>query len=133
MATHAVGQVIYLVTTILILSLALFAYERSIEPLYGSVPTAYYLAHVLYGATTVAFFVPAPSPALCQFLLGVLLCAAPTTTYWVGALTARKLGDPKWGPVTTHLVVLAPIFFVGTSTHLNVRAVTQSVVMLGSP
>lgn len=120
MAIHIAGQVLHLAATVLVLSLALFAYERSIEPLYGSVPTAYYLAHVLYGACTVAYFAPAPSPALSQFILGALLVAAPTTTYWVGLLTGRHVADPKWGPVATHLIVLAPIFFVGTSMHLNV-------------
>jgi len=125
MAIHIAGQVFHLVTTVLILSLALFAYERSIEPLYGSVPTAYYLAHVLYGASTVAYFAPAPSLAMSQFILTALLCAAPTTTYWVGVLTGRH-GDPKYGPLVTHLVVLAPIFFIGTSMHLNVSPYSVS-------
>jgi hypothetical protein len=84
-----IGRVIHLFSTILVLALALFAYERSIEPLYGSIPTAYYLAHILYGACTIAYFAPAPPAAVSQFLLGASLCAAPTTTYWVGALTGR--------------------------------------------
>jgi hypothetical protein len=100
MAIHVAAQVIHLVITVLVLSFALFAYERSIEPLYGSVPTAYYLAHVLYGASTVAYFAPAPSLAVSQFLFGALLCAAPTTTYWVGALTGRH-GHLKYGLVIT--------------------------------
>jgi hypothetical protein len=119
MAIHLAGQVVHLVITALVLSLALFAYERSIEPLYGSVSTAYYLAHVLYGASTVAYFAPAPSLAVSQFILAALLCAAPTTTYWVAVLTGRY-GDPKLGPLVTHLIVVAPIFLVGTSMHLNV-------------
>jgi hypothetical protein len=119
MAIHLAGQVAHLVITTLVLSLALFAYERSIEPLYGSVATAYYLAHVLYGACTVAYFVPAPSPAVSQLILAALLCTAPTSTYWVAVLTGRY-GDPKLGPLVTHLVVVAPIFLVGTSMHLNV-------------
>lgn len=125
MAIQIARQAFHLLTTVLVLCLTLFAYERSIEPLYGSVPTAYYLPYILYATTTISCFIPVPSLPVSQFLLGLFLCAAPTTTYWVGVLTGRH-GDPKFGPLATHLVVLAPIFFVGTSMHLNVSHLSLS-------
>jgi hypothetical protein len=112
-------DIVHLAITLLALALVLFAYERSIEPLYGSVPASYYLSHVILAATAVALIGSAPVLPTACLVFGILLCAAPTTTYRVAAVTGRHLTS-SWGSTITHLAVLAPIFYVGSAMHLNV-------------
>lgn len=114
-------RLFYLLASIAGLSLALLAYQRTVEPLYGSAATDYYLTQVLYAVTTVIYFGPSPSPATTHLILGVLLCAAPTTAYWTSALTARY-GNPIWGPAVTHVLVLAPIYYLGSCLHMMVSS-----------
>lgn len=108
-------DVFHLASTISILSLALFAYERSVEPLYGSVPTCYYLLHVISVSTLISAF----TPALGVRLFGFSLFAAAITSYRIAALSARHC-DSTWGPVITHSLVLAPVFYFSVSMHHKV-------------
>ncbi|KZP20218.1 S-adenosyl-L-methionine-dependent methyltransferase [Athelia psychrophila] len=110
-------RLVYLVVSIAALSLALLAYERIVQPIYGAGATGHWLTNVLYGVTTIIFFGPAPSPATTHFALGVLLCAAPLSAYWIAVLTARY-GDPVWGPAVTHALVIAPIYYLGSVLHM---------------
>lgn len=108
-------DVSHLASTISILSFALFAYERSVEPLYGSVPTGYYLPYVISAATLISAF----TPALGIRPFGYSLFAAAITSYRVAALSARHC-DATWGPVITHLLVLAPVFYLAVPMHHKV-------------
>jgi hypothetical protein len=94
------------------LSLAIFAYERTLVPLYALGPTQFLLNKIV--CATIAFsslglFTLSISKAI--LLAGILLSAAPTTSYWVAVLTSR-MRDPLSGPVITHIVVMAPIVYV---------------------
>ena len=106
---------VHLTSTISILSFALFAYERSVEPLYGYVPTHYYLPHLISASTLISAF----TPALGVRLFGFSLFAAAITSYRIAALSARHC-DSTWGPVITHLLVLAPVFYLAVSMHQKV-------------
>lgn len=39
------------------------------------------------------------------------MTAMPWSSYWVAVLTGR-MGDVIWGPVVTHLTVLAPVLYL---------------------
>lgn len=119
MAVHVILRIVHLFATLLALSLALLAYERTVEPIYGSGPTGYYLSQSLYGITTIAYFLPSPSISTAHLVLGILLCAAPTTAYRLAMITAR-FKNPVWGPAITHALVLVPIFYAGLSLNINV-------------
>lgn len=114
-------QVMHLASTLSVLSLALFAYERSVEPLYGSTPTGFYLPHFILASIALAFSAPVLSVQTSQFIFGISLCAVPITAHRVAVLTGRH-GDATWGPIITHLLVLAPIFYSGSSIHRNVSS-----------
>lgn len=122
MAVSKALHVVHLAITLIALALVLFAYERSVEPLYGSVPAGYYLSHVILATTTVALIAPIPVLPTAYLVFGILLCAAPTTTYRIAVLTGRHI-IPAWGSTVTHLFVLVPIFYVGSSIHLNVSII----------
>ncbi len=66
-------------------------------------------------------------PAWPSVLLGgVLLCSMPQTAYWVAVYTGQ-MGDVIWGPVITHLSVLAPVLLLGVAVVkvLQVRTLPQ--------
>jgi hypothetical protein len=94
------------------LSLLVFAYERALVPLYGSGPTNYLLDTILLAAMLApvahSFSLSASRSLLCA---AIALSAAPNTTYWVGAITARRK-DPVLGPAITHAVMLGPLVFI---------------------
>lgn len=112
-------HVFHLATTLLTLALILFAYERSIEPIYGSVPARYYLSHVILAVIGVAVIGPTPVLPAARVAFGILLCAAPMATHRLAVLTGRLI-TPSLGSTITHLFVIAPIFYVGSSMHVNV-------------
>ncbi|KAI1796216.1 S-adenosyl-L-methionine-dependent methyltransferase [Ganoderma leucocontextum] len=99
---------------LLVLSLITWAYRRALEPQYGSAPPALHLSKIVWSASILGSF--APSIPLSRATLGLafLLYALPTSSYWAAAYTAR-LGDPIWGPVATHLIVLLPVLSLGVA------------------
>jgi hypothetical protein len=102
----------------LLLSLVLFAYKRSLVPLYASVPTQYTLEKTVLFTTIGVAFSPiwfSTNNILCG---GVLLAAAPSTAYWLAAITAR-MRDPLWGPMITHALVLVPIVYFFTTIAIR--------------
>jgi hypothetical protein len=90
-----------------LLSLAIFAYERAVIPLYASGPTRYLLNTIILASIGLAglFSISAKKTL---FITSLLLACAPSTSHWVAVYTAR-MGDPLWGPAVTHVVVIAPI------------------------
>jgi hypothetical protein len=103
-------------------SLAIFAYERTLVPLYGSEPTHFHINKVVLGALVASALVPARWSTDVAFLLGTaLLSALPASAYWVAVHTSRWR-DPLWGPVVTHLLLIAPVVYVLASIvkRLNV-------------
>ena len=110
------------------LSVATFAYARTLQPLYGAAATAYHLNKVVWAVCIAGTMTPA-LPAWPSILMsGVLLCAMPKTAYWAAAYTGR-MGDPVWGPVGTHAGVLLPVLYFGVAMvkELQVRGVHASV------
>jgi hypothetical protein len=90
------------------LSLALFAYERTLVPLYGAGLTRYALNKFVFTAVALAGLEFAHFSACLPLI--TLLSIAPSTSYWTAVHTAR-LGDPLWGLVVTHSVVIFPIVY----------------------
>lgn len=108
------------------LSLVTFGYQHALEPLYGSAPTQYHLNKVVWVACILGSFT-ATLPLLPIMLVsGILLTVVGFTSYWVAALTGR-IGDVILGPLITHLVVLAPILFLGVA---SVKALQVSLSLL---
>lgn len=100
------------VTSIVPLSLVLFAYERGLVPLYGSGPTTNLLGTIILGAVAIAAVQPFKVSTAGNWLLaGMALSAAPNAAYWVAVLSSRRK-DPVWGPIFTHAVVLVPLILV---------------------
>lgn len=103
---------------VLPVSLARFAYERAVIPLYGSVPTQFLLNKIIL-ATILIAAVTARRPSTRDLLLSSGgLYAAPLTTHWVAVLTSRWR-DPIWGPAITHVIVFAPIAYGLTTFAMN--------------
>ncbi|EGO27683.1 hypothetical protein SERLADRAFT_367251 [Serpula lacrymans var. lacrymans S7.9] len=100
------------------LSVFTSTYERSITPLFASVPTGKYLPHVLYGTVALTFIVPRLTTSRASIALAVFCLLAPITSYRLGAYAAR-FRDPIKGPLTTHVMVLAPVVFAGASIIRN--------------
>ena len=99
------------VTTLLTLSLVTHEYIRILEPLYATAPVQYHLNKVIWSAVILSSLVPT-LPKASILVAGILITVLPTSAYWVAAYTARN-HDVIWGPVITHLSVLAPILYLG--------------------
>lgn len=103
------------------LSIATFAYERTLLPLYGAAATRHHLNKVIWGAAIVGMFAPSLPPWPAFVGTGTLLCIMPQTAYWAAVYTGR-MGDAIWGPVITHLSVLAPALCLGFSVVKELQA-----------
>lgn len=96
---------------LLLLSLALFAYERTLIPIYGNAPTSFLFNKMLLATVAMAAVKPINVTASRNWLYAAtLLYLAPMATYWVAVWTSRRK-DPLWGPAVTHLVVLSPMVY----------------------
>ena len=108
------------------LSLVTFGYQHVLEPLYGSAPTQLHLNKIVWVACILGSFT-ATLPLLPMMLAsGILLTTMGYTSYWVAVYTGR-MGDVILGPLITHLVVLAPVLFLGVA---SVKALQVSLVLL---
>lgn len=96
------------------LSLVTWAYRRALEPQYGSAPASLHLGKIVWSASILGSFAPTVPLGRGTLGLALLLYALPNATYYVAAYTAR-LGDPIWGPVATHLIVLLPVLSLGVA------------------
>ncbi|PCH41195.1 spermidine synthase [Wolfiporia cocos MD-104 SS10] len=102
------------VTILLGLSLVVFAYRRSLTPLYGPVPTDLHLNKIAWAACIVGSFAPAIPIGSATLIAGILLCLMPNTAYWVAVYTGR-MGDATLGPVATHMLVVVPVIALGVA------------------
>lgn len=111
-------------------SIATYAYDRALLPLYGQAATQHHLNKIAWSICTIGTLTPSLPIWPCILAAGVWLCAMPQTTYWV-AVYSGHLGDPIWGPVLTHLVVIAPLMFLATAVVKTVQ-VRVSRKLLGA-
>ncbi|PIL37308.1 hypothetical protein GSI_01001 [Ganoderma sinense ZZ0214-1] len=111
---HAALTRVAAIGVLLGLSLVTWAYQHALEPQYGSAPPALHLSKIIWSASILGSFAPAVPLSRATLGLGLLLYALPNSSYWTAAYTAR-LGDPIWGPVATHLVVLLPVLALGVA------------------
>ncbi|KAF7332288.1 Spermidine synthase [Mycena kentingensis (nom. inval.)] len=113
-------------------SLVLFAYTRSLTPIYGSAPTTYTLNASVFVASLTAALLPWRRSNLLAAVL--LACAAPKATYWVAVWTARW-DRPVAGPLATHLTTLVPllsVLLVAKSSSLIQRALACAMCCAAS-
>ncbi|CAL1701230.1 unnamed protein product [Somion occarium] len=99
------------ILTLVTLSFVIFEYQRLLEPLYATAPVEYHLNKVIWSACILGSFAPT-LPNAAVLAAGILAALLPTSAYWVAAYTGRY-HDVIWGPVVTHLLVLAPILYLG--------------------
>ncbi|TFK28866.1 hypothetical protein FA15DRAFT_611603 [Coprinopsis marcescibilis] len=98
-----------IVALLLPLSLTVFAYERSLVPLFGSGPTNHFLNIFIAAGATLAALNPKPiAPAQNWLIIALLLTAAPNANYWVAVLAGRS-GKVVQATAITHATVLLPI------------------------
>ncbi|KAI0939151.1 hypothetical protein AcV5_000646 [Taiwanofungus camphoratus] len=102
------------VVVLLCLSLSVFAYRRSLTPLYGTAPTDHHFNKVVWAACIIGSFAPIVPILPAVLAAGILLCLMPNTAYWVAVYTGR-MGDPIWGPVATHMAVITPVLGLGVA------------------
>ncbi|KAL6305826.1 S-adenosyl-L-methionine-dependent methyltransferase [Sparassis latifolia] len=102
------------IVVLISLSLTVFAYRHELEPIYGVAPTNLHLNKIVWLACGLGSFLPTLPLSYAVFAGGVLLSLLPNTAYWVAVHTAR-MGDPVWGPVATHMVVIVPILYLGVA------------------
>ncbi|KDQ64389.1 hypothetical protein JAAARDRAFT_28016 [Jaapia argillacea MUCL 33604] len=115
------------------LSIAIFAYTRLLEPLYGSLPNTLYLRTVVLMASTLAITAPRIKMWTALLASGFWLCACPLVAYWVGVLSARKLADPVWAPLLVHCVVLVPLVYLVECTRILKDAPLRRYNVAASP
>ncbi|KZT74406.1 S-adenosyl-L-methionine-dependent methyltransferase [Daedalea quercina L-15889] len=108
---NVVGKAVSVVV-VLGISLNVFAYRRSLTPLYGTAPVELHLNKISWLACAIGSLLPLMPLQAVVLALGLLLCAMPNTSYWVAVYTGR-LHEPIWGPVFTHLVVFTPVVALG--------------------
>jgi hypothetical protein len=96
------------------LSIATYAYERTLLPLYGFASTRLHMNKVVWAAAIVGTFLPVLSGWSSLVVTGVLLCAMPQTVYWAAVYSGRY-ENPVWGPVATHAATLFPVLYFGFS------------------
>ncbi|KAI0677382.1 hypothetical protein C8Q78DRAFT_1002534 [Trametes maxima] len=96
------------------LSLVAYGYKRALEPLYGTAAPNLHLPKIVWASCILGSFAPSVPIPRAALGLGLLLYALPHSSYWVAVYTARQ-GDPVWGPVATHLIVLLPILALGVA------------------
>lgn len=101
------------------ISLFTAAYERTVNPLFGSVATAKYMNYVIHASTALAIILPKPSRSLLLPSIASLVLAAPHTAYWVSVFSARS-GDPVLGPLVTHAIILAPVIYLAVSLATSI-------------
>ncbi len=105
-------------------SFVAFLYIRALDPLYGSVPINLHIEKVVWVATIAGAFGPFP-PLWPSFgILGALVTAIPTSSYWM-ALYTGKLENPAIGCTVTHLLVLFPVTYFGVSLVKRITVWTQ--------
>ncbi|KAI0796915.1 S-adenosyl-L-methionine-dependent methyltransferase [Abortiporus biennis] len=103
------------------LSLVTYGYQQALTPLYGTAATQWNLNKVVWSACILGSFAPTLPIWPSVLFGGILLTGMPLSSYWVAAYTGRW-GDVIWGPVITHLTVLAPVLYIGVAL---VKAVQQ--------
>lgn len=113
------------VIVIIALSLAVFGYKKSLEPLYGSAPVELHFSKVLWLACILGSFAPTMPVWPCMFIGGTLLLAMPQTAYWAAVYTGR-MGDPSWGPAITHILVITPVVTLGVAIVKALQVSEQS-------
>lgn len=102
------------IVVLLGLSLVTYNYKHALEPLYGNAPVNLHLTKIVWAASILGTFAPSVPISRATLGLGLLLYALPHSSYWVAVYTGR-MGDPIWGPVATHLIVLLPILSLGVA------------------
>lgn len=95
-------------------SLVACLYIRALDPLYGSVPTNFYIEKVVWVATIAGAFGPVPPLWPSFAVLGGLVTLIPASSYWI-ALYSGRIENPAIGSTLTHLVVLFPVVYIGVS------------------
>lgn len=109
----AIANVVCLVVLVAA-SLTTLGYLHAIGPLYGTAAANQNLNKVVWAACILGSLAPT-LPAWPALLVGgILLAAMPWSAYWVAVLTGR-MGDIIWGPVVTHLTVLAPVLVISAA------------------
>ncbi|KAH9938638.1 uncharacterized protein B0H18DRAFT_1112769 [Fomitopsis serialis] len=111
---NVIGKAISVVV-VLGLSLAVFAYRRSLVPLYGTAPVEQHLSKIAWIACIIGTVVPLMPLQSAVLTLGILLCAMPNTSYW-GAVYTGRLHEAVWGVILTHLAVITPVMALGVCT-----------------
>ncbi|KAG2369666.1 hypothetical protein BDR07DRAFT_1447516 [Suillus spraguei] len=111
------------------LSLFTTAYEKSVIPLFASVPTLKYLGHIVHTSTAFAVITPNLSSSKIILILGCLLLLAPHTSYWISVHAAR-FRDPIYSPLITHALVLAPLVYFSVSLAMSVDFTALGCVCL---
>jgi hypothetical protein len=107
----------------LLFSLAVFSSQRSLYPLYGSVPTHLYSLPIICASTALGTLVPTDSLSTASLIASVWLVLSPRIALHVGATTSAKLNDPVLGPVIANVVLLTPLLF---ASSIVVRRFTVS-------
>lgn len=95
-------------------SVATYAYERALLPLYGSSATMHHMNKIVWVVCLLGAIIPALPVWPAVLLGGVLLCAMPQTAYLAAVYTGH-MGNPIWGPVLTHIGVVVPVMLLGTA------------------
>ncbi|KAK7060415.1 hypothetical protein VNI00_001180 [Paramarasmius palmivorus] len=111
MSTNELTQFRIALVTIVLLSLAVFTYERTLVPIYASGPTNDFLHYYLaLGIALGVYRRPNLTTSQKLFVAGTLLALAPNATYYLAIWTARYR-EPLWGPIAVHTLVLTPLVY----------------------
>lgn len=113
-------------------SLAAFSYQRSLHPLYGSVPTQLYLTPVVAASLLLGTLAPAPAFSTTAYNAAIWLFITPRIARHA-ALWSTKLDDPVKGPVVVHALVLAPLMVMSASLVKRLSVSTPPWIVARKP
>lgn len=89
-------------------ALAIFICQRSVQPIYGAVPTQLHLFPVIAGFVAFGSFLPSVTLPRIAYPTALWLFISPRLAYHSSVLTT-SLGDAVLGPVITNSVVIGPL------------------------
>ncbi|KAH8830424.1 spermidine synthase [Flagelloscypha sp. PMI_526] len=108
--THLISSSASACATFIVAATATSLHERTLIPLYATIPTKHHLDSLLAVAVLLGHsqrWLPLTKSQR-WLLLSILCLVAPIGTFWVAATTARW-GWPVLGPLTAHVTTLLPI------------------------
>jgi hypothetical protein len=119
------AQGITFVSVTAVCSLAVFAIQRALHPLYGSAPTGQNIWRVI-GLSSVAGALLPAAPDTGAWVAAVWLLLSPQLAYYSAVWTSENLQDAVQGPLVCLGLLLPPVIY-GSASRIKQFSVRLSL------